>query len=149
MPRGKVTTIKRKYQLSMLVFFGKQITSYVQLTGFRSCYLYRVCFTEALPLFSEWREIRHLTRYLVSTLGNHNFNWYHPHHIKRTRKFINLYIYRIHNYLYHASTVYKSKMMNYLSNHQYLQPTVNSWDHSCGISSRLIHFHPFLHVTYC
>ena len=39
--------------------------------------------------------------------------------------------------------------MNYLSIHQYLQPAVNSRDHNCGIPSRLIHFHPFLHVTYC
>ena len=149
MLHGKVITIKRKYQLSMLVFLGKQIASYLQVTGFKSCYSYRVCFVEALTLFSEWREIRHLTRYLVSTLGNHNFNWYHPHHIKQTRKFICKYIYRIHNYLYNASTVYKSMMMSYLSIHQSLQPAVNSLDHNCGISSRLIHFHPFLHLTYC
>ena len=93
MLHGKVISKKRKYHLSMLVFFGKQVANYLQVTGFKSCYLYRVCFVEVLPLFFEWIEIKHLTKYLVSTLGNHNFNWYHQHHIKQTRKFVYKFIY--------------------------------------------------------
>ena len=49
----KVTTIKRKYQLSILVFLDKQLASYLQVTSFKSCYLHGVCFEEALPLFFE------------------------------------------------------------------------------------------------
>ena len=40
-------------------------------------------------------------------------------------------------------------MTDYLSAHQYLQPEVNSQDHSCDISLRLSYFHPFLHVMHC
>ena len=41
----------------MFVFLDKQPASYLQVTGFQSYYLYRVCFVEALLLFFEWREI--------------------------------------------------------------------------------------------
>ena len=56
---------------------------------------------------------------------------------------------RINNYLCHSSALYEIKMMNYLPVHRYLQPKVYSYDHSCDISSKLIHFPPILHTIYC
>ena len=42
---------KKKYQLFICWFFGKQLASYLTLT--KSCFSYGVYFVEALPLFLE------------------------------------------------------------------------------------------------
>ena len=59
MLHGKVITIRGN--LSYLSC-GKQLASYLQVTGFKSCYSCVVCFLCRSVMIFESREIRHLIR---------------------------------------------------------------------------------------